>query len=115
MARNSSALRTPLSVKLDTSSTNIPTSYGSGAGSRVLTGISNCQHLMITSTCETRIAVVARAKSSTTPSATQLYIPAAPTDGEVAFLFDDIEVGESIYIKSDGSAISSGIVTVSVW
>lgn len=114
--RNSSAPRDALAATIDASSNNITTSFGSGAGSKILTGIKNAQHMRVESTCNAALAIAYKAKEGSVPSSAQAYIAAAPTSGTVIEYFDDIEVGAAIYIRSDsGGTISSGKVKVSVW
>lgn len=100
--------------KVDASVNNIPTSFGTGAGSLVLTDIKNVKHMRVSNSTTGRLAIHYRGK--TTPSSALLYVSAAPASGEVIEFFDDIEIGPSVYIRSDtGAAITTGTVTVSVW
>lgn len=100
--------------KIDASVNNIPTSFGSGAGSLILQNISNAKHIRVSNRTQGQIAIHYRGK--TTPSSPLIYIAAAPASGEVIEFYDDIEVGPNVYIRSDtGSAITTGVVTVSVW
>lgn len=46
-----------------------------------------------------------------------LYVPAAPSGGQAGWVKDKLPIrqGDRVYIKSDGSAISSGTVYFNLW
>lgn len=110
------ASKTVKSVKIDASSSNIPSAFSTAATSLVVTGISRADVLIIQSTCTDRLAINYTAGSvSSAPSAVDLYIAAAPASGFCGMAFDNCQLSSTIYIKSDtGAAISSGVVTISV-
>ena len=104
---------------LNTSSTNIPTTYGTGAGSLVLTGVGGegYSHMKIVNETSSRIAIALAAKddavpdSSTSTNTNQDIVSATSTEFK-----DDIHIYDKVYLRSDsGSAITSGIVAVVLW
>jgi|GEM_PF-6425306 len=103
--------------KIDSSATNIPTSFDkTNASSLISTGVTGATHLEIVNHSNTRIAVnFSSGDSSNNPTLVEMYVPPNGGSGFTGAVRDGIKVSSRIYIKSDGSAISSGIVTVSVW
>lgn len=110
------ASKSPKSVKIDSSSTNIPSGFSTAAGSLVLTGIARADVLTIINETQSRIAVnYTTASTSSAPTLVDAYVPAAAASSFAGLALDSCQIASNIYIKSDtGSAISSGVVTVSV-
>jgi hypothetical protein len=104
---------------IDSASTNIPTTFGSGSTSKVITGIGGqgYTHLKVFNDTGSRIALcitdadAAVPSSSNSTNTSQDYIASTSTEFK-----DDIAVYDTIYIRSDsGSSITSGIVVIEVW
>jgi len=110
------ASKTVKAVKIDASSTNIPTAFSTASASLVVTGIARADVLTVVSTCANRLAVnYTQGSVSSAPSSVDLYIPAAVTGSFAAVVLDNCQLSSTIYIKSDEtSPISSGVVTISV-
>ena len=104
----------PRSVKIDTSSSTLPTSYTIAATSLKLSDVAYADHLMVINETGSRIAINAfTSDASNAPS---------NGDGEVYCFgngitaFDEIAVAQSLYVRSDsGSPITSGIITIMLW
>lgn len=108
--------RAILSVKVAAGTNNIPTSFDTTAGSRVATGLANkgYTHAMIVNETAGRISVVLNGDSVVPPAsgstAKAFVLPTAVAT------FDDVTIGDAIYIQSDtGSAISAASVEIMVW
>lgn len=104
----------PHSQRIDSSSTNIPTSYTSASTSKMtnLTGIRNPQTICIDNRSATEVAVNCSVATNTVPSdtsANNIYVNATN-----AACIDNAQLNADCYIRSMGSAISSGIVVVTV-
>lgn len=110
------ASKTVKAVKVDASSSNIPTAFSTAATSLVVTGVSRADVFTIVNTCTSRLAVnYTHGSSDSAPTLVDLYIPAALTGSFSAIVLDNCQLSSTIYIKSDeASAISSGVVTISV-
>ena len=96
------------SGKIDASSNTIPTSFGTGAGSLLISGLGGGKAtLMIYSTAEADLKINYSSNSSTSaPSVVDAYLP---SQGTLALA--DVEIGDAVYIASDsGSTITTGIV-----
>lgn len=97
------------SVQVNAATTNIPTSFGSGSDSRVIRNISNVRGIVVNSEIGTRI-VVNCGSDSVTPSDTSsanIYVP-----GNGAIAIDNSYLGNTCYIRSDGSALVTGVVQI---
>lgn len=105
----------PVAFKVDASSTNIPTSYGSGSGSKVTCGLSFASHIQIFNETSGRLALnLKTANGASAPtSANSIYVLPGTTS---TVTVDDAKINNCIYMKSDtGSPISSGTVEFNVW
>ena len=107
------------SVRIDTSSSNVPTTYGSGSTSLKITGVSGqgYSHLRIGNETTARIAITTTHSDAGVPSSDpvanseQMYCCSTSTEFR-----DDLSLFDYVYIRSDsGSAISTGIITIEVW
>jgi hypothetical protein len=110
--------RTSKSAKVDSSSTNIPTSFDhTASGSLALTGIAYAAHLCIVNRSTSRIAYnYTWGNPTTNPTTVDGYLDGKGSGDFVAVIKDDIKVSSCVYLMSDtGSAITSGIVTVETW
>jgi hypothetical protein len=106
--------RLPSSGMITAAVNNIPISFDTSSGSRIVTGLQNkfYSHIIVFNETSTRISV-ASSTTATPPSSSssaRIYVSA---NGSVAL--DDVSLMESIYVQSEGTAISSGVVTVIVW
>jgi len=114
-----------LSKYIDASGTNIPTSYGSGSDSKIMTGMANTgyRHLRVLNKTAGRVALCFVAdKNASVPSSSnsantaQHYVPEPSSGNTTVDFVDEICVFDSLYIRSDsGSAITSGVVVVELW
>lgn len=100
------------SGKINAASNAIPTSFGTGAGSRIITGIGRAKGILyIISTCEEFIKINFSAPNGdTAPTVVDAYIPAAASGSSAGLTLVDVNLGDAIFIASDGSSISTGIV-----
>lgn len=103
----------PYSQRIDSSTTNIPAAFGPGSDSKManLTGIRNPQTVCAENRSATEIAINCSTFASVTPTDTtqNLYINAAGSA-----CWDNAFIKGDCYIRSMGSAISSGVVVVTV-
>lgn len=103
--------RTPKTVKLDTSSTNIPTAYAVSTGSLVLSGIAYAQNVLITNGASTGLVLnFSAGDPANAPTTDEGHVPASATT-----LIPNVKLSSTLYVRSDGSAISSGTVRFSVF
>lgn len=91
----------------------IPTTFGTGSQSRVMTGLSKYGHIIAFNSCDDAIAI--NFTYGTTPSNTDpanIYLP-----GGTGIALDNVPVGANVYIRSDsGVAITAAcFVVVTVW
>ena len=96
-----------VSVRVDSSSSNIPTSFTTASTSKIIANAKGgIRGVYAFSTAATAIVLNCSAGADTAPSDTSpqnLYIPASG-----ALAIDNWPVSGVCYIRSDGSAISSG-------
>lgn len=104
---------------INAASTNIPTTYGTGASSLILTDVGDkgYRHIKIVNETSSRIALCLTDKDSGTPDSStstndsQDIVSATSTEFK-----DDIHLYDRVFLRSDsGSAITSGIVAVVLW
>lgn len=105
---------TPYSKRIDTSSSNIPTSFSSASTSKLanLTGLTSPKIIYIDNRSGTEVAVNCSSATGTVPSdtsANNIYV-----DTLTKVVLDNPGTKADCYIRSMGSAISSGIVVVTV-
>lgn len=108
---------------IDAASNNIPTTFGSGAGSLILDGAPSGGQLAVINTTTSDIVFTVTSKPSAVPddstavNPAQYLVPAAPSGGTVANTHDYMAIskGDRIFIKSPGGTTSSGKVHVIVW
>lgn len=101
------------SFTVDSSVNNIPTSFSTAAGSKVLSGaqITGQGELTIINETGTRLAVnVTGGDPTTAPTAVDFYVPAAVSGSFTSKTVDMPATSGVVYIKSMGSTISSGLV-----
>lgn len=92
-------------------------SIGSSVQSLVITGLANkgYSHLMVTNATGASVALV------NTPYVNPYVVPTNANTNQLLVVsnntkaWDDIPIFDAIYIKSDGSSISSGHVDIEVW
>ncbi len=97
------------SVTIDTSASNIPTSYTTASTSRVLRNIPNVRGILVINGASTMLAIYCGA-DGTVPSDTSTNNIYAPASGGLAI--DQTYLGSTCFVRSTGSAISSGTVTI---
>ena len=112
-------------AKIDSSSNNIPTTFDTTAGSLVIDGTPSSRQIeIINRTTEVlAITLVSKKEGVTVPSSVittnrrQLYVPPAPTSGTAGWVKDYLKInqGDKLYLRSDGSAASSGNVYINLW
>lgn len=108
----------PVTAKVVAGTNNIPVAFDETAGSKVLTGLRTnvaleFRHLIVLNETSTRIAVVSVTANTSAPSASineRVLVPASSS-----MVLDNVHILDKVYIQSDGSAISSGTVTVTVF
>lgn len=106
----------PHSQRIDSSSTNIPTAFSSASTSKLanITGVLGPKILCVDNRSAVEVAVnCSGATSNTVPSdsaSSNVYVNATQ-----AACFDSPMVKGTCYIRSMGSAISSGIVVVTLF
>lgn len=101
------------SFKIDASSTNIPTSFSnSNAASLVYSGARKVKSLAIMNYSLSVLKVnYSHGQTESAPTAVDAYVPAAISGGGPGCLvLDNIILSPTLYIASDDSTISSGIV-----
>lgn len=107
------------SFYVNAATTNIPTSYGSGSDSKILTALGELgfNHIKIVNETASRIAIcltntdAAVPSSSNSANTSQNYTSSTSTE-----FLDDLHIYDVIYLRSDsGAAITSGIVAIEVW
>jgi len=99
--------------RLDASSSNIPTSFTTGAGSLVMTGGANKGFFAIINYCTANLAVnYTWNDTATSPTLVDAYVPAAVSGGGPGVLcLDNSLVSNTVFIASDsGATLASGIV-----
>jgi hypothetical protein len=104
------------SFSVDTSSTSLATSYGTGASSLVVSGQTGARYVCVTNGASVTIAVNIDTFSATSapssPGTQNWYIPAGAgrcTDAHP-------ETALYVYLRSaSGSTISTGVITGEVW
>lgn len=92
----------------------IPTSFGTGSQSRVMTGLSKYGHIAIFNGCEDE-AVAVNFSFGSTPTdgnSANVYIP-----GGIGLVLDNVPVGANVYLRSDtGAPITTACsVFITVW
>lgn len=99
------------SAKVTASSNNIPTAYGTGAGSQFLTGISDCSHISVTNNTSSDIAVSLESPTCASTNADDVFVAASSVGW-----FDNVSINKVVCVRSDtGSLITSGDIKVSAW
>lgn len=106
------------SGKIVASSNNIPTTFGTGAGSLILTAPSAGNVEIINRTLS--VLAVAITGDHNVPASTPYvnYIPPAPEGGSAGWVHDrfKVKIGDRIFIRSDtGSTVTSGTVYCNLW
>lgn len=101
------------SVRIISSATNIPTSFGTGSDSLVLSAVRNAKTILIDNRGTGEIAVNCHAQSSSAPSnssAQNIYVA-----GSSAVSIDNAFPNGACFIRSmTGSAITTGTVVIMV-
>lgn len=104
-------------AKIVASDNNIPTTFGTGAGSLIVNGAPSSGALGVINTTESVLYVAVTSSPTVVPVSTLpgkcIPIPAAPTGGTGVAVFDLLKItkGDLIYIRNDsGSAVSAGSV-----
>lgn len=108
--------RQPHSFAIVSSSNNIPVAFSlSNAGSIAQTGMSDkgYSHIRVINGSSTVISYVTTNAGEAAPSATSTRRVFVPANGYV--VDDDMLIIDTILIQSEGSAISSGTVYISIW
>lgn len=104
---------------INAASTNIPTTFGTGASSLILTDVGGqgFGHMKIVNETSSRIALCLTDKDSGTPSSSTSTNPSQDIVSATSTEFkDDIHIYDRVFLRSDsGSAITSGIVAVVLW
>lgn len=108
---------------INATSNNIPTTFGIGAGSLILNGAPSGGQLAIINTTTEDIIFTITAHPTTVPDDSvstnphQFLVPAAPSGGTAADTHDKFKVtkGDRVFIKSAGSAATSGKVHAVIW
>lgn len=107
--------------KIISSSNNVPTSFDETAGSK-LTGIPASSRFMVLNYVEEILAISigefsAAPSSSLATNPNQLIVPAAVGDAPGYLVCDEILIGNNstAYVRSEGSAGSTGSVYISGW
>jgi len=101
---------TLVSVIRDTSVTDVPTTF-TDADAAFMTGLNHKSNILVVNGGAADIEVCLSAKSAAGCSATNLfYVPAGAGVGS-----DAMVIGELVFVRSRGAAISSGIIDVKVW
>lgn len=107
------AIGRPHSQRVNSSTTNIPAAFSADSGSKManLTAIGNPQTLCVENRSATEVAVNCSTVGSILPTDTtqNLYINASS-----AACWDNAFIKGDCYLRSMGSAISSGVVVVTV-
>lgn len=109
--------RNVVSFYVDTASSNLGVSYNSSSPQKAITGLKDklYRKLLINNESSTRIALSITDKNMPVPSSSnsantsQIYIPASSEK-----IIDDIYILDTIYLRADGSLISSGVITIEV-
>mgnify|MGYP003479587449 FL=1 len=104
-----------VSVKIDASATNVPTTYSTASTSRVLVTTQRGVGLLVDNRSASPIAVnCAHFNTSTAPSSdittvrTNLFVP-----GNASLGVDNVGFSTQCFLRSDsGSAITSGIIVI---
>ena len=105
----------PVSAKVVSGTNNIPTAYDTSAGSNAISGLGHkgYRHLFVYNGASTAIRVAFADPADGAPASDTtgfFYIPASSYVS-----FDEAKIFGSLYLESDGSAISSGTVYITVW
>jgi hypothetical protein len=103
------------SAKIDAATNNIPTDFSTAAGSLAIQdAVSGRKGIAIYNGSSSRLAVCVSHHSATVAPADNvnatLYVPAT-----TGIAIDNVYCGKTVYIRSDESLITSGVVTVSLW
>lgn len=115
------------SYKVNAATSNIPTSFDTSAGSLISIASEAgavTSHVQVLNTTTEPLAISIVDNNNTTVPTTavttnlkQVYIPAAGTGSTSGAVLDGFGRGKGgkIYIRSDGSAATTGIVRVTIW
>lgn len=96
----------------------IPVSYGLGATSRVITGLTGFRHMSVINTTACGIMVNTSADSVAPADGSENNIPLADPAVSLGETFDDVYIAGSVYIRSNCSPsapITAGSVIIKVW
>ncbi len=109
--------RTPKAATVASASNNIPIAYAFGnVGSLIFSSVANARHLAVINFAETGLAIAFSTGSATAnPTQDDGYCPPAPSGSYSVTVLDDVQVNGAVFIRSTGSAISTGNVQIFVW
>ena len=96
----------------------IPSSFGLGATSRVISGLSGFRHLGVLNTTGCGLMVNTAADSIAPSDGSENNLPLLDYGTALGETFDDIYIAGSVYIRSNCSPaapITSGSVIIKVW
>ena len=99
------------SVRINASTSNIPTAFSTSAASLVLQGVLRVSGIVIDNRTSTEIAVNCSGNASVAPSSTSnnnIYV----ANGTIMSLPVATNLNGVCYVQSMGSAITSGIVNI---
>jgi hypothetical protein len=96
----------------------IPVSYGLGATSRVLSGLTGFRHMSVINTTGCGIMVNTASDSVAPADGSENNIPLVDSGTSLGESFDDLYIAGSVYIRancSPSAPITSGSVIIKVW
>ncbi len=99
-------------VRIDASATNIPTSFSTASTSKVLAGVRSMVSILIDNRSATEVAVNCSAGPTTAPSDStnnNIYVATLQR-----WAIDNANLSGTCYIRSMGSAITTGVVVITV-
>lgn len=110
-------------ARINAASNNIPTTFGTGAGSLILNGAPSGGQLMVINTTASDIVYTITSHPTKTPddsvttNPAQYLVPAAPTGGGAIATHDFLAIsqGDRIFIKAPDGTVSSGKVSIVIW
>lgn len=89
---------------------NITTSYGTGAGSKILTGLSYKGNITVQNGTSTDIYVSFSTNLCASTNADEMVVKASSTNAK-----DGAHIGSQVCVRSSSGTISSGTVYAEVW
>jgi len=104
------------SVRIDCASTNIPTSFSAtNPASRVLSELSNYSHVMLIHDTNCKLMMNTNYGTVAPPDDNESNVYIWESSKMLGIVADGVSIGGAVYLRSQTTPCTSGIVTVVVW